>query len=188
MASYDILPALFLPFILLAGAVLLKGWKMTSRLPFPPGPKPRFIIGNLYDIPPELPWITYTEWGKQYGALNMDHEWRCIYLPGDVVHAKVFGAHVLILNLVKAATELLEKRAAIYSDRPRIPIVPLMGGDFSLILMPHSEKWRQHKRLFHEHFRKEAIALYRPVQLRKIHDLLHNLLSTPEDFVAHAKT
>jgi hypothetical protein len=54
--------------ILLAIAGLLKRWKATSQFPYPPGPKPRFILGNFYDIPSELPWITYTEWGKQYGA------------------------------------------------------------------------------------------------------------------------
>ncbi|KAF8181910.1 cytochrome P450 [Mycena galopus ATCC 62051] len=173
MSSLDLPPAFVLPSILLAGAVLLKIWKTTSQLPFPPGPKPMFIMGNFYDIPTKLPWITYTDWGKQYG---------------DLVHAEVFGNHILVINSLKAATDLLEKRARIYSDRPTIPIFPLMGGDFSLVLMPHAERWRQHKRLFHQHFRREAIPAYRPDQLRKVQDLLRDLLYTPGDFVAHVKT
>ncbi|KAJ7653505.1 cytochrome P450, partial [Mycena rosella] len=146
-----------------------------SHLPFPPGPKPRFIIGNLYDIPAELPWLTYADWGKQYG---------------DVVHASVFGEHILVLNSARAASELLEKRAGIYSDRPTIPMVSITGWDFNLTFMPHTDKWRQYRRLFHQHFRRDAVASYRPIQMKKVHDLLRGLLpsGTPEDFFAHTKT
>ncbi|KAF8158963.1 cytochrome P450 [Mycena galopus ATCC 62051] len=188
MASHDFLPAIILPLILLAVATsLLKRW---NRPPFPPGPKPMLITGNLHDIPKVFPWITYTEWAKRYG---------------DVVHIEAFGNHILIVNSVKVAMELFEKRSGIYSDRPTIPMLPLTGGDFSLVMMSHTDKWRQvasftpaqfsqfmgplqYKRMFHEHFRREAVAAYRLVQLSKIHDLLHNLLYTPADFVAHAKT
>ncbi|KAF8158876.1 cytochrome P450 [Mycena galopus ATCC 62051] len=130
-------------------------------------------MGNFYDIPTKLPWITYTEWGKRYG---------------DVVHVEAFGNHILTLNSVKAAMELLEKRAFIYSDRPAIPMLTLMDWGSNFSLMPHTEKWREHRKLFHQHFRREVITAYHPVQLRKVQDLLRSLLSTPEDFVAHSKT
>ncbi|KAF7348408.1 hypothetical protein MSAN_01794900 [Mycena sanguinolenta] len=173
MASQELLPVVVLVSVLFTVASLLRRWRMTVRLPFPPGPKPRFLLGNFFDIPSEQPWLTYTEWGKQYG---------------DVVHAQIFGNHILILNSVKAATDLLEKRAIFYSDRPAIPMVPLSGGDYSLVLMPHGDRWREHKRMFHQYFRREAIPTYYPVQLRKVQDLLRGLLSTPEDFDAHVKT
>ncbi|KAF7348383.1 hypothetical protein MSAN_01792300 [Mycena sanguinolenta] len=159
--------------ILFAVVGLLQRRKGTARLPFPPGPKPRFLVGNLFDIPTEMPLTTYTEWGKQYG---------------DVVHTQVFGQHILILNSVKAATELLEKRATIYSDRPSVPMVSLTGWDFSLSLIPHSDKWRERRRLFHQYFRRDAIPAYHPVYLRKIRDLLRGLLFTPADFATHIKT
>ncbi|KAF7365051.1 Cytochrome p450 [Mycena venus] len=173
MAFHDHLPAIVLPLMLFVVVRLLKGWKATSRLPFPPGPKPRFIMGNFYDIPSELPWITYAKWAKEYG---------------DVVHLQVFGNHVLVVNSVKAAVELLEKRGHIYSDRPTIPMASLMGWDFIFTLMPPSQKWRQSRRMFHQHFRRDALIAYRPIQLRKIHDLLRSLFSTPDDFVVHIKT
>ncbi|KAF8158964.1 cytochrome P450 [Mycena galopus ATCC 62051] len=176
MALYDFLPGVVLSSILLAIVGLLRRWKTTSRLPFPPGPKPRFITGNFFDIPTELSWITYAEWGKQYG---------------DVVHVEVFGNHILILNSTKAAMELLEKRAAIYSDRPTIPMVPLLGWGFSFGFMPHTENWREvdgRRKLFQQHFRRDAITAQRPVQLKKVQDLLRSLLSSPEDFAAHSKT
>ncbi|KAF7346475.1 hypothetical protein MSAN_01875600 [Mycena sanguinolenta] len=173
MTSADYLLAVAVSSIFLAVVGFLERRKAASRLPFPPGPKPRFLAGNLFDIPTETAWITYTEWGKQYG---------------DVVHAQMLGKHVVILNSVKAATDLLEKRATIYSDRPTMPIVPLTGWGFNLTFMSHTDEWRERRRLFHQHFRPDAAAAYRPVQLRKIQDLLRGLLSTPEDFVAHIKT
>ncbi|KAJ6585111.1 cytochrome P450 [Mycena capillaripes] len=159
--------------MILAVAALLKKYKTASQLPFPPGPKPKFIAGNLHDIPTELPWLTYTEWGKQYG---------------EIVHVRVFGEHIVILNSLKAAVELFEKRARIYSDRPAIPMIPLMEWDFNLTFMPYAERWRQYRKLFHQHFRRDAIAAYRPIQLKKVHDLLRGLLQTPEEFFAHTKT
>ena len=39
--------------------------------------------------------------------------------PGDVVHLEIFGKHMIILNTFEAAQDLMEKRSAIYSDRPR---------------------------------------------------------------------
>jgi hypothetical protein len=79
-----------------------------------------------------------------------------------------------------------------------------MGWDFALGFMPHTDKWRQvvrsiefvslvegplqSRRMFHQYLRRDAIVAYHPVQLRKIHDLLRGLLSTPEDFVEHTKT
>ncbi|KAF7346528.1 O-methylsterigmatocystin oxidoreductase [Mycena sanguinolenta] len=173
MASTHYLLAVAVPAILLAVAGLLQRRKATSRLPFPPGPKPRFLVGNLFDIPTKMPWITYAEWGKQYG---------------DIVHAQVFGQHILILNSTKVATELLEKRAAIYSDRPRIPMVSLTGWDFGIPAIPYSDKWRERRRLFHQYFRRDAIPAYHPVYFRKIRDLLRDLLSTPEEFATHTKT
>ncbi|KAJ6508461.1 cytochrome P450 [Mycena sanguinolenta] len=152
MPSADYLLVVAVSAILLV--VVVKRWKATSRLPFPPGPKPRFLVGNLFDIPTEMPWITYTEWGKQYG---------------DVVHAQAFGQHILILNSVKAATELLEKRAIIYSDRSTIPMIPLMGWDFSFAFIPHSDKWR-------EETVSSAFSLRRYSRI------------SPEDFEAHIDT
>lgn len=39
----------------------------------------------------------------------------------DVVHVDVLGSHVVILNSIEAATELLERRSSIYSDRHGSP-------------------------------------------------------------------
>ncbi|KAF7362823.1 O-methylsterigmatocystin oxidoreductase [Mycena venus] len=142
-------------------------------LPFPPGPTPRPIVGNLPDLPTRHPWLTYTDWGLRYG---------------DLMHASAFGQHIIIVNSVKTATELFEKRSHIYSDRPVIPIVELLGWDYNTALLPIGDRWRSHRRILQQHFRRDISRQYRPIQMKKVHDLLHGLLSNPEDFRELIKT
>ncbi|KAJ6508852.1 cytochrome P450 [Mycena sanguinolenta] len=124
------------------------------HLPFPPGPAPHPLIGNFLDIPTKLPWLTYTKWGIQYG---------------DLVHVSALGRHIVVVNSVKTGVELFEKRSHIYSDRPVVTMVELMGWDFTLGVMPMGDKWRKHRRMFQQHFHQDVSQTYRPIQMKKIH-------------------
>ena len=50
-------------------------------------------------------------------------------LPGDVIYLNAAGQPIVIINSSKVAVELLDRRAAIYSDRPRnIVVSDIMCG------------------------------------------------------------
>ena len=38
-----------------------------NGLPLPPGPIGYPLIGNLFDVPINKPWVVYDEWRKTYG-------------------------------------------------------------------------------------------------------------------------
>lgn len=95
-----------------------------KKLPFPPGPKRLPVVGNLFDMPDSAEWITYKRWGKLYGGLLLRN--LSVHPPphalfwhagSDVLHVDVLGTHIVVINTVKAANELLEKRSSVYSDR-----------------------------------------------------------------------
>ncbi|KDR67210.1 hypothetical protein GALMADRAFT_258606 [Galerina marginata CBS 339.88] len=105
----------------------------------------------------------------------------------DILYANVLGNKVLVLNKREDADELLERRAKIYSDRPAIPIIKLMGWSYNTGVVPYGDEWRRHRKVYQQNFRLENIQQYYPLQLRKVHEMLKGLLQTPEDFAKHNK-
>ncbi|KAG9315348.1 hypothetical protein JVU11DRAFT_4492 [Chiua virens] len=55
-------------------------------------------------------------------------------------------------------------------------------------MIPYSDRWRLHRRLFHQSFRPRAAIQYHPVQLQKARELIVDLLATPQNFIAHLQT
>jgi hypothetical protein len=45
---------------------------------------------------------------------------------GDVIHLRFLGRSVIVLNSAQAATDLLDKRNAIYRDRPRFVLFEML--------------------------------------------------------------
>jgi hypothetical protein len=93
-----------------------------------PGPRQLPLLGNTLQMPKSHEWIKYAQWGKKYGLKYP----LCISFPsnlsdvtGAVVQVRLFGQSVVIINSHKAAVELLEKKSAMYSDRPRL----VMAGE-----------------------------------------------------------
>ncbi|KAH9174717.1 cytochrome P450 [Lactarius sanguifluus] len=145
-----------------------------KKLPFPPGPKRLPVVGNLFDMPAGSDWITYTRWGKLYGS--------------DVLHVDVVGMHIVVLNSVKAANELLEKRSSVYSDRPAMKaFTSLISIDWSAALEPYGTRWRGWRKSFHENLHPAAASEYHPLEVKAARVLLRNLLEAPEGFYEHLR-
>ncbi|KAL1849600.1 hypothetical protein VTK73DRAFT_9847 [Phialemonium thermophilum] len=75
------------------------------RPPLPPSPPREFLLGHYRTVPIDEAFKFYADLGKQYKS--------------DVLFFETFGTKWVVLNSLKAAVELLDKRGSNYADRPR---------------------------------------------------------------------
>jgi hypothetical protein len=99
---------MFSPTIICVSGLFL-AWCLWSRKQqkdkLPPGPPRLPIIGNLHQAPKEAVWVTYRKWIEDYGPL---------------VHLDFGGTSVILIGDHETAKDLLDKKANIYSSRPRM--------------------------------------------------------------------
>ncbi|KAI5122863.1 hypothetical protein M0805_003156 [Coniferiporia weirii] len=108
-----------------------------SRAPLPPGPKPKPLIGNLLDLPQpgELEWVHWAKHKELYGPISS---------------LSVMGQTIIILNDLQMAIDLLDKKSAIFSDRPVFIFGGIMvGWENSLPLLRYGERHRLVRKTLH---------------------------------------
>ena len=96
-------PAVLFLISLLATLYFWVRRRRDSKLP--PGPPRLPILGNLHQAPKEAVWVTYRKWVEQYGPL---------------VYLNFGGTNMLLIGDHDVAKDLLDKKANIYSSRPRM--------------------------------------------------------------------
>ena len=100
-----------------------------KKLPLPPSPPSDPIIGNARVMPLEYAYRTFGAWMKKYGAylavLFCVNEILVLnrICEGDLIYVSVLGRPMIIVNSAQAARDLMEKKGAIYSSRPRMEIM-----------------------------------------------------------------
>ena len=124
-----------------------------------------------------------------------------------MIYLNVLGQHFVVLSSLEVTTDLFEKRSSNYSDRKQTTMLielyvsrffrfkKLVKNDFrcrmgltiSMPLMPYGLWWRKHRRSFNEHFHRNAVAKYQPIQRQEVHAFLRRLLVTPDDFFHHIR-
>ncbi|TFK43940.1 cytochrome P450 [Crucibulum laeve] len=167
----------YLPIAFALGLVILlafffRNWNVDA--PLPPGPPTQFIGGNLHQLPKAHPWKTYTEWSKEYGP---------------VFSLRIFRNRIIVLNSLKAVSDLLECRSAIYSDRPRAMMIGELAGRAKSAFMTSSRdpRFKPLRKMLHSGLNPRAAQTYRPIQLAETRILLKNLAVNPDKFIAHIR-
>ncbi|KAF9222063.1 cytochrome P450 [Gyrodon lividus] len=144
--------------------------------PFPPGPKGLPFIGNLADMPSVKPWLTFTEWGQKYG--------KCV-----MSHVDVLGQHIIVLNGVDIAMQLLDKKSSSYSDRPVLPMGgELVGWKNTLVLLPYGARFREYRKNFARVIgSRAAMDTYHPIEEIETHHFLQRVLAKPAELSQHVR-
>ncbi|KAG2104686.1 cytochrome P450 [Suillus discolor] len=124
--------------------------------PYPPGPRGWPLIGNILDIPHIKPWLTFSAWGQKYG---------------DITHIRVLGRHIIVLNSVKTAVEMMDRKSIVYSDRPVLP----MSGEL------------QRKNLHRVIGNRAAVDVYNQVGEVETHRFLQRVLAKPDRLREHVR-
>ncbi|KAH6900942.1 cytochrome P450 [Coprinopsis sp. MPI-PUGE-AT-0042] len=142
-----------------------------------PGPLGLPIIGSALSIPKSQQWLAWEIWRKRYG---------------DVMSFSLFGSDNLVLSSLEAATDLLETRGLIYSDRPGAVMVgELVGWNRGLgyTAGPPNARFKELRRLFHSFIGPKACQSLdiQSVQEEENVRMLVNLLESPERFMEHTR-
>ncbi|KAG8981362.1 hypothetical protein FRB93_008728 [Tulasnella sp. JGI-2019a] len=141
-------------------------------LPYPPGPPGDFIIGNLRQMPLKYAWFAFDEWRRKYGPIN---------------YLNIAGKPIVVIHTQEAAVDLLDRRSAIYSERPRFVMAcELAGLDQDTALMPYGDAHRVHRKLFAQALHPRVVERdYAQLEERHAHKLANLLLDNPDDFMNH---
>ncbi|KAH9022743.1 cytochrome P450 [Lactarius deliciosus] len=103
------------------------------------------------------------------------------------MYLSALGQPILVLNSLKAASELLDRRANIYSGRPRLIMAQeIISGGLMFALLNHvDDRWRRSRRASYQALTKAAVRGYHNV-LRKEGVLLASaLLANPVALEKH---
>ncbi|CAE6484384.1 unnamed protein product [Rhizoctonia solani] len=105
---------------------------------------------------------------------------------GEIVSLTVFGTTIVVLNNKDDATNLLDKRSTIYSDRTCPPMIQepslLDWGGFGS-LVGYGDRWRKYRRLMNPWLTKQAVASHHGHQERATRKLLQRLLERRQKYM-----
>ncbi|KAK7041484.1 hypothetical protein VNI00_009352 [Paramarasmius palmivorus] len=157
--------------VLVTLAIVVRNYVATRKHPpLPPGPPADPVIGHLRVIPSQNIGEHFHEWAKVYG---------------EIMHLHCLGRNMIILDSVEAATELLDKRGAIHSCRPKFTVFEMMGWTSALTLLQYDKRFLKHRRMLHEFLNQHTCLDYIPIQTEEARSLVMRLAEDPEKFAHH---
>ncbi|KAJ8086182.1 hypothetical protein PM082_005005 [Marasmius tenuissimus] len=176
------------------GLVLLRKLWLSRRQKYrlPPGPSGFPLLGNVLDMPSEQEWLTFAQWGEAYGLCSITIFFQLTHIPipvGDICSVTVLGQTIVVLNSLKAAVDILDKKSSIYSDRPILQMGgELVGWKNTLALLPYGDRFRRYRKIFHRLIGSPAtMRQYHPALELETQRFLQRVLRTPSNVQDHIR-
>ncbi|KAG8158857.1 hypothetical protein KVR01_011300 [Diaporthe batatas] len=136
----------------------------SRALPLPPGPTGLPVIGNVHQNPKNHAWLQWHEWSKQHGP---------------IIYLNMLGQPIVVLHSARSAQDLLARRGATYSDRPRLVLAgELALKGLHLVLMPYDARYKLHQRLEAPLLSPRSASSYQPILDLETRQLLFDMLTS----------
>ncbi|KAI4729219.1 cytochrome P450 [Aureobasidium sp. EXF-10728] len=91
------------------------------------------------------------------------------------------------INDAWAASELLDKKAALYASRPKMLVFAELSGvgQYNLVNMHYGDRWRVHRKLTHQGVGLQQVRKYRGFQNNESRVMAYEMLRDPDRYVSH---
>ncbi|KAL2837583.1 cytochrome P450 [Aspergillus pseudoustus] len=157
-------PVLFLTSGVLLFLIYVRS-RLRNQLPLPPSPTCLPLVGNVLQVPRSAPWERFREWNLKYGP---------------IVSFKVGSRTIILLGTRTVVRDLFEKRAHIYSTRPRF----IVASEYTLkglpALLPYDKNWLALHRLETTVLNPRITTGTLPIHGMAAKHLLYSILGDPD--------
>lgn len=114
-----------------------------------------------------------TEWAKKYGGL---------------FSLKRFNSTIIVINDWKYVKNLLDKRSAKYSHRPKSRVADMITGGHHILMMEYDETWRSIRKIIHQIFMESRCDKeHYKVQEAEGVQMLYDFMTNPKENMLHPK-
>ena len=149
--------------------------KIPKSLRSVPGPRGLPLLGNVLQLSSQ-PQREFKKWARQYGEL---------------FQVKLGWETWVFVNSPEAVKEILDKKSAITSGRPPMPVASdLISDSKRLLLMNYTPLWRKLRSIVHSLLTPKMSDTFRPLQELEAKQLLCDLLNDNADetrFYSHIR-
>ncbi|GLB39440.1 putative cytochrome p450 [Lyophyllum shimeji] len=146
-----------------------------GRLPSPPGPQGYFFSGVQHLLRTPAPWKLYDAWAQEFKS--------------SVISFRVYNSRIVVLNDATAVHDLLERRANIYSDRPKSwmyhEICDRRKAIFNISSL--DARHRQYRKLLNTSLNSRATQEFWPLIQSELDTLLDGFRSSPVKYEKHIR-
>ena len=176
--------------IAITGAVALRRYVFSVYPEPPPGPKGRFWSGNAHQLNGHNIWKKYAGWSQEHGQSHFDFKSAPLTtVLGPLIYLRAYSRRFIVINTLDAASELLEKKSTIYSDRPMSwMLFELCGRSLTPFNISSEHPWhKKYRKLILNGLGANATKSYWPILQAEAKTLINGMLSEPEKLVAHIR-
>ncbi|KAG1852411.1 cytochrome P450 [Suillus subalutaceus] len=150
--------------------IVKQRYQAARRLPLPPGPPGRWLLGNT--MPKSNAPFQFARWTEQYGPVFSLKQGHRIFV---------------IIGRYQAAVDIMEKEAGNLGDRPRsIAVQETLSDGMRIVLEGSGEKLRRLRRVLHAGLQPKVAETYEPIQTRNAKNLILDILNDPKNHQGHA--